>query len=64
MNGIDNGGSAFPVNTTDAYMGGMTLRQYYAGQVISDSYDDWQTQPEGIAKRAFDIADAMIKEGG
>lgn len=46
---------------------GMTLRDYYAGQVLAgmhsrDSYDAGQATPEQRARLAYLDADAMLKE--
>jgi hypothetical protein len=78
----DNGGPAFPQTTTQSYggipstsvEGGMTLRQWYAGQAppmpeqwfkdsprkIEDPLWHWG---EASAAWAFYYADAMIAEG-
>lgn len=40
---------------------GLTIRQYYAAQVIASFINDIQTTPIHMAKRAFEIADAMIR---
>ena len=66
---------AFPVNIAatpsgDIYhsdevfegSGGMTLRDYFAGQAVISLTDDYQSQPEHLAERAYKIADAMLKE--
>lgn len=69
---IDTGGSAFPVNpsnfdATGAGDTGMTLRDYFSAKALQGML----ANPEGlsvslkqIAKDAYTIADAMIKERG
>lgn len=66
-----DGGPAFPVNDDMRTVYGMTLRDWFAGQVIANTYlryaneadvkgwhnDRWR---EGIAVEAYMIADAMI----
>jgi len=64
------GGPAFP---THGFCSGMTLREWYAGQVLPSVHkemmdyisenscpDNWR---QGIAEDAHRIADAMIAEG-
>jgi hypothetical protein len=79
----EDGGSAFPAitigsrydNDAKVYHGGMTLRDYFAGQAIiglalnftaQDSVDGkfygYMNWPQGIAGAAYKIADAMIEE--
>lgn len=63
----NTGGSAFPIWTEDMNVEGgpgMTLRQWYAGQVIAGLYasHDGSTR-ENMVAEAFTIADAMIAEG-
>ena len=48
---------------------GMTLRDYFAGQIVIGASGDYQFSPGDIAERAYRIADAMLeyrdnKEGG
>ena len=64
MEKINDGGPAFP-ETSDVRWNGMTLRDYFAGQVIaglasSDRFMD--TTNEHTAKIAYDQADAMIAQ--
>jgi len=41
---------------------GMTLRDYFAGQVITQYFNTWDGLPdEDVAKAAYTIADAMLK---
>ena len=58
--GIKNtGGNAFPV---DISIPGMTLRDYFAGQVIPSLIPDPQMSIKIQVEDAYRIADAMIKE--
>ena len=59
-NPIDDGGPAFPNNDAHgcAYTG-MTLRDYFAGQALAASCPIGYPV-KGIAKRAYEAADAMI----
>jgi hypothetical protein len=81
----DNGGSAFPQfdviagdrdghgDAIEAYTtatGGMTLRDYFAGQALagwmaSFGYDN-AVKPDGCAQLAYELADAMLaaRKGG
>ena len=65
---MKNGGSAFPTNS---YAPGMTLRDYFAGQVLSGSSiilieaENEGIYPEtlnSLAANAYELADAMIAE--
>ena len=60
-----DGGPAFPVPETDTnyFDGGMTLRQWYAGQALA-GIDVNGNRPNDLAKELFRVADAMIAEGG
>ena len=75
-NTIDNGGPAFPQVPTDGAhrgtdglfpawnghgMGGMTLRQWYAGRALPFYLQDGQSF-EDASKHSFMAADAMIAE--
>lgn len=61
-----NGGSAFPWHEVtpdgDLYHqhGGMTLRDYFAGQVLGMCAHDI-CEGEDVARRCYAIADAMLK---
>ena len=52
------GGAAFPLESDYGSQPGMTLRDYFAGQVIGKI----DFHPEGAAERAYRFADAMIAE--
>jgi hypothetical protein len=67
---INDGGPAFPNFKTDPFsskveicpQGGMTLRDYFAGQVLVGALADHTCQPSPIelAKIAYRGADAML----
>ena len=62
----DDGGPAFPDRdpVSSRHRPGMTLRQWYAGQVISPKLVEAYGQtPDLLAAYAFKHADAMIAEG-
>ena len=64
------GGPAFPlpgemvVGYNDAGAGGMSLRDYFAGQVLANPHFFETTQGgiEGIVEFCYDVADIMILE--
>ena len=72
----NNGGPAFPASyyTDDgefAKRDGMTLREYFAGQAISqiiatcaNDTTHGMTKADYFAGRAYEIADAMLKARG
>jgi len=41
---------------------GMSLRDYYAGQALSCTANDYQDKPVNIANWAYKLADAMLEE--
>ncbi len=70
---MNDGGSAFPLSREwdDVHCqwmitaeGGMTLRQYYAGQVIQGALaaSEAEWTPTGLAQWAVNVADALIAE--
>ena len=60
---IDDGGPAFPNNDEHGCgYTGMTLRDYFAGQALAASCPIGYPV-KGIAKRAYEAADAMIAAG-
>jgi hypothetical protein len=70
----DNGGPAFPQTTTQSYggipstdvEGGMTLRQWYAGQALMGMIAGSQglnITLEQFSQQSFALADLMIAEG-
>ena len=77
MNYINRGGPVFPQPQTygewadgSPWFEGMTLRDYFAGQALAggleqgvedDMHCSWWHDPTKIAKRAYAVADAMLK---
>ena len=73
--GINTGGPAFPRNILDhghgvatTHESGMTMRDYFAGQAISqiiatcaNDTTHGMTKADYFAGRAYEIADAMLK---
>lgn len=64
---IKDGGPAFPNVPSDpqimSWDAGMSLRDWFAGQAISPMLVQAYGQtPDILARKAFEIADAMIKE--
>ena len=53
------GGAAFPHVSPHLDRTGMTLRDYFAGQVVTQFHQYW---PDEAAARAYRFADAMIAE--
>jgi len=68
----DTGGNAFPTTWQDLLNGevavfphpGMTLRDYFAANamVAATHTDTWTGEMADLARDAYQIADAMIKE--
>jgi hypothetical protein len=63
MTNIQTGGPAFPVAD---YKHGMTLRDYFAAKAMQaeisfSGYFNSERNPESIAERSYEIADAMLK---
>ena len=70
MNKINNGGSAFPYRDEMSILSGMSLRDYFAAKAIigftsatnqDGDWTGWDLAKE-IAREAYNIADAMLKE--
>jgi hypothetical protein len=59
MNNDKTGGAAFPLESDYGSQKGMTLRDYFAGQVIGQLE---AFSPDGAAALAYRVADAMIAE--
>jgi len=67
MTQTNDGGPAYPV-PIDHWESGMTLRDYFAGQALGEVIAYFadkhlirnETEPEGFARIAYEIADAMI----
>lgn len=66
MTGYNTGGPAFPITAGNAVYGrGMTLRDWFAGQVLSASIQKWEGSapenwPDVLASLSYEFADAMI----
>ena len=61
---IDDGGPAFPRRDSDfttIQTTGLSLRDWFAGQALEKASKGNSKTAQDIAKRAFYIADAMIK---
>ena len=66
---VSDGGPAFPVQS-DGWLvpaGGMSLRDWFAGQALFLMAAYWQDLPQGtdslkVAEAAYRVADAMITE--
>jgi hypothetical protein len=70
MNQNETGGPAFPLSTIDPHersvttCDGMTLRDFFAAKAMqanrarNSSYASW----DDLAKDAYELADAMLKE--
>jgi len=59
--------SAFPVQSVyiedqETNSRGMTLRDYFAAKAMANAYTQHDGNPNLIAKWAYDLADAMMKE--
>ena len=65
MSEIDNGGPAFPIETTSTpYAPGMTLRDWFAGQALAGFMANTKrptTISSDDAAWAYLIADAMLE---
>jgi len=59
----DTGGHAFPAMNDNGYwVGGMTLRDYFAAKAMQSLLiADGTTRFDARAKEAYDVADAMLK---
>ena len=68
--GEKDGGQAFPLgNMHGVTCWGMTLRDWFAGQALVELIKMWgeiaiNSNAEGIAHRAYQMADAMLAERG
>ena len=59
------GGPAFPIETSDGYYSGMSMRDYFAGQALATmiaatAIKPWS--PELYAEMSYRVADAMLAE--
>ena len=66
---VDDGGSAFPLHgKVEHGLEGLSIRDYFAGQVIGHLQGSFHAESGAInidvatARRAYEIADAMIEE--
>ena len=66
---VDDGGSAFPLHgKVEHGLEGLSIRDYFAGQVIGHLQGSFHAESGAInidvatARRAYEIADAMICE--
>lgn len=70
--GTRAGDAAFPVSGTGYYSNGMTIRDYLAGQVVSEVLRAYLADnkaglgsarvPENVSAWAYKLADAMLAE--
>ncbi len=67
MSTVNDGGAAFPAGDARGYQPsfGMTLRDYFAGQAAagmaaSSGAMGIPFSPEDIARRSYEVADAML----
>lgn len=65
----DDGGSAFPLtdhfdegNNYKCADAGMSLRDYFAAKAVSGLIEYAAGDHEWLSKRAYEMADAMLKE--
>jgi hypothetical protein len=64
---INDGGSAFPHETSHGYDSGMSIRDYFAAaalQGLMAEYDPEDELEHHIAKWSYKAADAMLKARG
>lgn len=68
MERVDNSGPAFPVWSRDVHGNmiavnyGMSLRDYFAGRVLSNPLIEYMKESEDVAKACYKLADAMLAE--
>ena len=58
---INDGGPAFPFNQYGVRYGGMTLRDWFAGQALAGMLIGEWLSDKGVATLAYQYADAMLK---
>jgi hypothetical protein len=61
---INDGGPAFPTPAGIQHNDGMTLRDYFAAAALEKASRGSDRNADEIAKRAFYIANAMLKARG
>ena len=65
MENKPNNPNAFPCNTKSEGYTGMSLRDYFAAKVITGAFQNHSAGSQSeLAKRAYEIADAMLKQRG
>jgi len=73
MTAQHNGGPAFPTHGGGGYGddprnhtlgGGMSLRDWFAGQALATAYAQHETSPDNTAEWAYQVADAMLAARG
>ena len=66
MSNDKTGGAAFPLESYNGRQSGMTLRDYFAGQVIGELFECSSFRGSSdhslAAEVAYNVADAMIAE--
>lgn len=60
----NDSGPAFPASFVhgSVFHKGMTLRDWFAGQVLSGTINDRYSGKDSLAEKCYEIADAMLKE--
>lgn len=58
----NDGGPAHPIVWQDAPYGGMSLRDYFAGQAMVTRLENYSESWKELAESAYQIADAMLTE--
>lgn len=67
---IETGGRAFPgpaftkMGFPNGHDMGMTLRDWFAGQALANTYAQHEQDPSKVAEWAYQIADAMLAARG
>ncbi len=67
---INDGGSAFPHETSHGYDSGMSIRDYFAAAalqgIVSDASLPASSKKDGglVSRSAYEFADAMLKARG
>lgn len=57
----DDGGNAFPWGEHGTRIGGMSLRDWFAGQALGTAYcNETTADADKVAEWAYQIADAML----
>ncbi len=61
MSKINNGGNAFPTNTSGHIREGLSKREWYAGMAMQGIIRGGNWGIDLISEQSFNVADAMIK---